>query len=150
MNSSQRLWDKIDVGNANDCWKWKASLRQGYGNFRLNNKMVFAHRVVYELVNGPIPEGMHVLHACDEPLCCNPAHLHLGTHAQNMREMAIRGRAASGERIKNAKLTADQVREIRKMYALGGWSYQGLANVFGVSYVQISSIVRNKAWTHIT
>lgn len=92
----QRLWEKVD--RTGDCWVWTAKTRSsfGYGMIRVGGtpgRLVSAHRVAWELTNGPIPDGLWVLHGCDNPPCCNPAHLHLGTRADNMREMSERGRA---------------------------------------------------------
>lgn len=76
-----------------DCREWPGRKgRNGYGLLTLRGGTLYAHRVVWELVNGPIPEGMEVCHTCDNPPCCNPAHLFLGTHQDNMLDMAQKGR----------------------------------------------------------
>lgn len=88
----QRFWDKVAT-QANGCWEWRATKsRNGYGNYWHDGRMQPAHRVAHEALIGPLPDGLHVLHDCDKPLCVNPAHLHAGTHTQNMREKVDRGR----------------------------------------------------------
>lgn len=91
-----RLEEKISIVPESGCWIWNGSINnKGYG--QLNGK--YAHRVSYELVKGPIPEGMYLLHSCDVPCCVNPAHLRPGTQKDNMRDAAERGRIARGARL---------------------------------------------------
>jgi hypothetical protein len=79
----------------NGCWEWSRTRHsKGYGNASRNNKSIRAHRYAYEIWNGPIPDGMMVLHSCDNPPCCNPDHLRLGTAHDNMMDAIRRGRAA--------------------------------------------------------
>lgn len=79
------------------CWEWQGSCgRNGYGQFKAFGKMVSAHRFAYELYKGPIPDGLHILHSCDNKRCVNPDHLRAGTHAENMAEASERGLMPSG------------------------------------------------------
>ena len=95
------------VATPGGCHLWTAGARHGYGDIAVRGKHIKAHRMAWEIANGPIPDGLWVLHDCpagDNPSCCNPAHLWLGTHADNMADMAAKGRyvlpkaRASGER----------------------------------------------------
>ena len=138
----------------NQCWLWTAySLQSGYGAFRYGDTIVTAHRTSFELFSGQIPEGMHVRHACDTPACVQPAHLLIGTHADNMRDMAERGRAvndpALGSRHYNAVLTEDDVKEIRKLRENRAVKLEVLADRYGVGPSQISAIAHRRTWKHI-
>jgi hypothetical protein len=110
-----------------------------------------AHRVSWTLHNGAIPNGLHVLHHCDNPQCVNPAHLWLGTNADNMRDMIRKGRGnvAGGEDHGSAKLTEKQVIEIRERYAAGNITQHELGNEYGISKQTIGEIIRREIWKHI-
>jgi hypothetical protein len=89
-----RFWAK--VLKTDDCWLWTGALSRrncGYGRLRFKGRMVAAHRLSWQLTQGQIPRGLHVLHLCDEPQCVNPSHLFLGTQSENNRDMAEKGRA---------------------------------------------------------
>jgi hypothetical protein len=88
------VWDNLDTagGDSRRCWEWRGSKRNGYGCITVDGKTQAAHRVVYELLVEPIPEGMFVCHKCDNPPCCNPAHLFLGTAKDNCHDMIDKGR----------------------------------------------------------
>ncbi|WP_083195220.1 HNH endonuclease signature motif containing protein [Pararhodobacter sp. CCB-MM2] len=95
-----RFWSKVNVP-ANKmvhrmCWPWTGSTAKGYGQLWVGKTNVRAHRLAYEIANGPVPVDLMVRHKCDNPLCCNPAHLEVGTHEENMRDKAVRGRAYRG------------------------------------------------------
>ncbi len=95
--SLDRFWPKVARAGDDDCWFWQASkTMDGYGRVTFQGRSYTAHRFCWEAHNGAIGEGQHVLHRCDNPGCVNPAHLFLGTHAQNMRDKAAKGRASRG------------------------------------------------------
>lgn len=165
MNTTDAKRFHSSFDRTGKCWPWKlASTAAGYGRFRLRPKTLLAHRVAWELANGPIPAGMCVLHKCDNPKCCNPAHLFLGTKAENNDDRDKKERQAKGDRsgrrlhAKNwpigekhpeAKITTESVRAIRAAYAAGGCSQQQLADRFGIDQTSVSKIILRKKWAHV-
>lgn len=150
-----RFWSKVDVQvSCRRCWVWRASrLKNGYGQFSIGTKRrtLYAHRVAWEICNGPIPPGAHILHSCDNPPCCNPAHLRAGTSSENARDMYERFRypVRRGEMAARSKLTTEQVLEIRALFATGEYTLQALAEKYGVRNPSIHSIVHRRSWRHV-
>ena len=158
------FWPKVEVGGPDDCWPWKLSRwKRGYGYLRRGGKALTASRVAWELTHGPIPSNADgskrwVLHRCDNPPCCNPAHLFLGDAQINVDDMIAKGRAwfspgAPGRTHEGwvngaSKLTSDGVRSIRKRHA-EGVTQTALAKEHGVTQVTVSKIVARKSWAHI-
>lgn len=149
----ERFWSKVQ--KTEGCWIWKGGRHaKGYGIVRAKllgeNK---AHRASYRMVFGDIPDGLHVLHHCDNPPCVRPDHLFLGTNYDNVLDKMAKGRAKGaklpGERHPMAKLTDDKVREIRTKYAAGGICQRELAEQYGVSTSMIGLITIRKNWIHI-
>jgi len=141
----ENFWGSVDKSGGMDaCWPWMGSIDgMGYGAIEHKGKLFLAHRRAYELANGPIPkgEGYHgtvVRHTCDTPRCCNPAHLILGTQADNGMDMASRGRAVT-------KLTKDQVIAIRADTR----PYSKIKQEYGLCLATISEIKRRLIWKHI-
>ena len=131
------------------CWEWQAfKLPSGYGMFGFAGRTQLAHRVAWMLYIGEIPDGLQVLHHCDNPSCVNPSHLFLGTNADNMQDKADKGRCPSGEKHCMAKLTQPQVDEIRSRCAAGE-RQRVIAKEYGVDQSAISFIVRRVTWAHI-
>ena len=150
----ERFWDKVAFLGAglDECWEWTASrLPWGYGVIgrgRKDGKSRLAHRVSWELENGPIPEGMCVLHHCDNPGCVNPSHLFLGTNMDNTQDMISKGREADRRGAKNptAKLTRQDVYEIRQM--LQQQIYQRvIAMKYGIARSTVSHIKTGRDWS---
>lgn len=108
-------------------------------------RTVRAHRVAFEAVNGPIPNGLDVLHSCDNRLCCNPSHLSLGTAKDNSDDKVAKGREARGVTHGNAKLDPDRVAMIRAAHA-AGLTGRRIAEEFRVSEATVSNVVRGKSW----
>ena len=128
------------------CHVWTGGTTKGYAQCRrLDGKNGYGHRHAWELAHGAIPEGAHVLHRCDNPLCVNVAHLFLGTNADNMRDKTAKGRQLRGEAHPSSKLTAAQVADIR---AAKGETQNSLAARFGVSQSLICMIRQGAVWAH--
>ena len=144
----------VPVGEAG-CWIWIGALyRNGYGQVCSGRKSpagsrlpTGAHRMAFEAENGPIPDGMHVLHLCDVPCCVNPAHLFLGDHAENMRDKEAKRRGCYGEGHGMAKLTARQVRDIRRKYVPRVVTMKHLAAEYGVKPRTIRAVLSGETWT---
>lgn len=150
-----RFWQKVN--KTKTCWLWTGfKMAWGYGGIAKDNsrpmKQLYAHRVSWEIHNGPIPAGLSVLHNCpggDNPACVNPAHLYLGTHKDNMADMVAKGRSLKGEKCPNAKLTKAQVLKIVSAYRSGEKS-KVIAKRFKIHYQSVRDIVRGKVWGHVT
>lgn len=170
----ERFWSKVEIGDPAECWDWRAGVNKGgYGVFEVGtsqrHQSASAHRVAWEVTaEEPVPPGLFVCHRCDNPRCCNPRHLFLGTPRENTRDMIAKGRRVApstanrargdrhpsklrpgylptGEAHPAAKLTEADVVEIRRSSALG----TELAARFGVSNVSISRIRRRLTWRHV-
>ena len=158
----ERFEEKFTPDPNTGCWLWTACLlTSGYGSFWDGKKSCRAHRFSWENHNGPLPDGLFVLHKCDQPLCVRPAHLFLGTHADNVADRNTKGRQASGDRHgrytkpestvrggahHKAKVTEKDILAIR---AATGQTQKQLAARYSVDRTQISNILRRKSWEHV-
>ena len=129
----------------NGCVVWTGSTQGHYGQFSWQGKSRLAHRAAFEIEHGPLSRSQHVCHHCDNPRCIKTAHLFVGTHAQNMADMAAKGRSTRGERSPGAKLSAPQVRRIRA----SSESVRSLAKEFRVSPSLVSRVRSGHRWAHI-
>jgi hypothetical protein len=165
-----RFWKYVDkngpvhpvLGTA--CWDWTGGRDpDGYGITTIQRRSRRVPRVACELADGPVPDGLQVLHRCDRPCCLRRDHLFLGTHAENHADKAAKGRGPSGdrsgsrkhperlargERVGLAKLTAEQVTAIR-LAAGAGVSVRILIERYGVSEFAIRSVIACKTWAHV-
>jgi hypothetical protein len=147
----QRFMMKIRK-NESGCWEWIASkTRKGYGQFRFEGKVKGAHQVSYQLFVGIIPNGLFVLHSCDNPSCVNPKHLSVGTHQENMRQMVERERKNGnggngwcfGLDNLNGKLSNDEVIEMRILREFG-FTHNELSKMFNISVSHAGNICRSR------
>lgn len=147
---SQRFWSRIAVtANPDRCWEWLGSrTKQGYGSVQHNGALRRAHRVAWEVFHGRKPQGF-LLHSCDNPPCCNPAHLREGSHLDNAGDRVQRNRQTKGEDVSISRLTAQDVLQIRAAWVPIKVSQQTLARKYGVSRYTISDIITRKTWRHI-
>jgi hypothetical protein len=151
-----RFWAKVDKHGADDCWLWTGAIgNSGYGSLLRQGRQsprVLAHRLSYELANGPIPDGFFVCHNCpggDNKRCVNPQHLFLGTPQENTDDAVMKGQQPRGERMRKSPLTDNAIRTIRARYAAGGVTQDTLAQEHGVTRSNISVIIARKTWRHI-
>lgn len=145
--TEEGFWQRVDKSSGSDaCWPWIGSKHaDGYGKLRWHGAHLLAHRTAYTLAKGEIPAGLCVRHKCDNPPCCNPAHLETGTWADNVNDKVSRDRHRRGENAGTAKLTAENVDDIRRGFRNGTTRYE-LAARFGVSHTQICNIIRGVRW----
>lgn len=150
LTLAERFSSKYEADPNSGCWLWNGYLSEsGYGRFRLGAEMVGAHRVSYELYCGPIPAGMHVMHKCDVRTCVNPAHLTIGTNADNVADRAAKGRSYRRRGAVQIILTHENRQFIGHHYLTGDIEFgaRGLARRFGVSPGTIQNSVRRASRT---
>ena len=174
----ERFWEHAERGSEDDCWEWQGyRTSKGYGRMQVNYISLGAHRLSWEIHNGPVPDGLLVCHRCDNPPCVNPEHLFVGTCVDNAQDMLAKGRATTGasngahtqphrrprgdrngarthpekwrrgEAVNGAKLTESSVREIRRL--AGTASTYRLADKFGVSPATVQRTIARKTWRHV-
>ena len=157
----ERFWSKVNKNG--DCWEWDSCMRSGYGAFKLNGKSVSAHRISWIMANGDIPDGMGILHKCNNRCCVNPAHLYVGTQKDNVRDAiaigahkmftavdaikAYRSRPI-GSRVGPSKLTENDVRKIRTLRD-GGLTYRKIAGFYGIDHTTVISLIKGETWGHV-
>jgi hypothetical protein len=146
-------WDRVGVSGGEDCWPWLGSLNKwGYGDCFWNGRRVNASRAAHESAVGPVSTGLVVCHTCDNPACCNQAHLWAGTQAENLADCRAKGRqvyvTGADHHRSTAKLTEEMVREARRLYA-AGVSQSEIGRRWGVNSSTISRAVRGKKWAHV-
>lgn len=186
LSLPERFW--LNVEKSAGCWEWIGAKRStGYGQIVKDHRNYLAHRVAWELTNGPIPDGMFVCHHCDNRTCVRPDHLFLGTTTDNMRDMVAKGRHFSrtkperyargersgsvlhpegrhrgdqhwsrrnpdlvpkGENVHTARLTPDDVRDMRRMRE-NGMSFMAIATAKGVAKATARTAIIGKTWAHV-
>jgi hypothetical protein len=152
FTESKRFLQRIKKGRASECWEWTGARMNAawHGQWRSSEgKHELAHRAAWRLFVGPIPDGLQVLHRCDNPVCVNPSHLFLGTQADNCRDMWAKNRAnpqtLRGEKHGMSKLNAPLVREIRSSVETA----RAIAARLGISPTTVYDVRNRKLWKHI-
>jgi hypothetical protein len=142
------------IDKSGECWIWTGFKdAKGYGatnNPQNKHKAAFVHRLAYELWVGEIPKGLWVLHRCDNPSCCNPAHLFAGSNLDNIADMVAKKRNTRGTKHPKAKLTEQQVREIRRRYVRRVVGVTQLSREFGLSTSTTMAIVKRRIWKDLS
>lgn len=155
----ERFWSKVAIGGPNECWEWQRHRKPtGYGQFRLPGRSPqTSSRVAWILTHGEIPGGLFACHRCDNPPCCNPDHLWLGTAADNNADMAAKGRARNGgspgfaarpyeDVVRGIRhLSDNDIRLARKLHAEGE-SCRSIARRLGVAHTTVSRLVNETHW----
>ena len=155
MNGTQdpltlaRFWSKVDVKRPNECWPWQEKSRHenGYGLFTLQRperRTQRAHRFAYEIFNGPVPEGLLLRHTCDNPACCNPAHLLAGTHAENMADMHERKR-----RLYAGRYSESEIADMKRRVAAGE-TQTSVAKRYGCRQSYVSMVISGRRGASIS
>ena len=140
------LLTNYKVDSHTGCWLWLgAKISSGYGVARYNGANAYTHRVSYETSNGDIPDGLFVLHKCDNPSCMNPEHLFLGTQRENMQDMKEKDRHLYGQRNGNARLTDASAKAIKNMSG----THSSIADKFNVSRRTVGFIKSGATWGHV-
>lgn len=147
-----RFWERVKITDAG-CWEWQGwKIPKGYGGINYLGKKVYVHRLAWILKRGEIPEGLHVLHRCDNPPCINPNHLFLGTNEDNIHDCMSKGRKVSadvrGEKNPRAILSAVDVLRIRRLYDQG-WRHDQIAEAFCASIHVVRKAALRQSWRHI-
>lgn len=143
----ENFFSRVDCsGGPDTCWPWtmKSRTSYGYGVFRRDNVLIAAHREAFEIANGPIPEGLYVLHECDNAPCCNPKHLFLGTHLDNIADMIKKGRNARGEKMGTSTHSDAVVAAAVAEFRAGGKTRTAVAKKHGMSSQHLSAILLGK------
>jgi hypothetical protein len=144
------FWSFVDVKSVNECWNWIGKVNYwGYGTFYEKGFSYMAHRYAYQSKTKLNIEGFIAMHICDNPACCNPNHLVMGTHADNQKDKYKKNRQAKGEMMGSSILTNEQVIEARKRYIPHKVTYQMLAEEYGVCKDTMQKAIRKIYWKHL-
>lgn len=138
-----------NVAKSEGCWTWTGARHTfGYGKMTVGNKTIGAHVFSWQLHFGPVPAGQYVLHSCDNPPCCRPDHLFLGTATDNVNDMLAKGRNQHGIGHHRAKVTPEIVRDIRRR-AAAGETHRAIGVSVGLTHGVVGRIVRRRLWKEV-
>jgi len=140
----ERFWSKVKKSD-DGCWEWQGAKINGYGRFYYHGSARKAHQIALELLGVERPPGACCCHSCDNPGCVRPSHLSWGTTQDNTADRQSKGRGIKGERVGAAKLTTEQVQEIRDTWN-ETQTYTGIGKKYGVSRNNIKAIVKGESW----
>lgn len=154
----ERFWSKVDIRSDRECWPWTAAVRrknEGYGAFWYQGRHIPATRMALKLNGIDVPDGMEVCHSCDNPNCCNPSHLFVGTRQENNADKVSKGRHARMEKTGTAKVDRGVVisirNEVRALRAINGRKFgaKNLAAKYGITLSCLSDIIYHRSWREI-
>lgn len=147
----ETLWRRVIVGEPDECWEWQGHrIKTGYGRLRFQGRRVLAHRLADFIArHTEIPEGIEIIHTCDNPPCVNPRHLQRATHKENMEDRDRKLRGAKGESNGRAKLTEHEVREIIRLRQ-DDVRVAEIAARFGISQRHVYALSNGAWWKHLT
>jgi hypothetical protein len=149
----ERFWRSVDRRGPDECWEWKGDRISGeyggYGRFWVSPNRYNANRIAYKVATGIDPGQFLIRHTCDNPPCCNPAHLLLGTPKDNIGDAVARGRIARGETGGTAKLTRATVLAMRAMYAAGGLTVEEVGEAHGAAKSAALKAISGQTWAHL-
>jgi hypothetical protein len=149
----KRFWSHVNIKNENECWEWTGYKdKKGYGRININSKMIGTHRFSYLIYNKIIPDGMLILHSCNNPSCVNPTHLRAGTNKDNAQDSLLAGTSRSlhqnGEKNTSSKITENQAIKIIELYN-SGVLLKDISEMFNIQVPAIQRIATGKRWSHI-
>jgi hypothetical protein len=155
--AEHRFWKRVNKNGPphqalGECWQWEGCLdSKGYAVLSIRGKQTMAYRFSWEIHCGSIPDGLCACHHCDNPRCVNPAHLFIGTKADNTADCVRKNRHAKGEKQFKSRLTEDHVREIRRLFRKRSTTVgrAALAKRFGVAKITITRVVHGDNWSHV-
>lgn len=148
----ERFWSKVNKSGGDDaCWEWMSSTNpKGYGKFWFIDDTISAHRFSWFLANGKIPRHQpFICHKCDNPKCVNPAHLFAGDSQDNISDMISKGRSLTGEKSHAAKITSEDVIEIRRLWHNSRITSRQLGEKYGLGKTSVLRIIHGKTWAHL-
>jgi len=148
----ERFISKINILGEDDCWEWKpgqAHSKDGYGIFWFEKENWYAHKFSFTIFVRQVPEELKVLHKCDNPPCCNPKHLFLGTPGDNAKDRDQKGRQSKGVDRWSAILNEEKVFQILTLYGTGSYTCKILGDLYGVSRHNIYRIIKGQTWKEV-